>query len=380
MKKILFIDQTGKIGGAELSLLEVVTPYRESCQVILFEDGPLRQRLEERQIPVQVLASAPIQARKDSTFLQGFSSLAQVLPLVIQVATLSRDYDLIFANTQKALVVGALARIVSNKPLVWYLHDILSREHFSRANQRLSVTLANRFASRVIADSQATAAAFVAAGGHQSIIETVYYGFDPDCYQNLQSDPAQLRQQLGLDQQFIVGHFSRLSAWKGQHVLLEALTYCPEQVSAIFVGDALFGENDYVQALHQQVEALNLGDRVQFLGFRTDIPELMAACDLIAHTSTAPEPFGRVIVEAMLCGTPVIAAAAGGAVEIVDQGQTGWLTSPGDCQALAEAIRLCYSQPELARSMAQHAQQAASQRFNLHTINRQLAELLQEVE
>lgn len=379
MKKVLFLDQTGKIGGAELSLLEVVTPYRENCQVVLFEDGPFRERLERRQIPVQVLSSAPIRARKESTFLQNLGSLTQLLPIVFQVATLSHGYDLIFANTQKALVVGALAAFFSKKPLVWYLHDILSTEHFSQANQRLSVTLANRFASRVIADSKATEAAFIAAGGHQNIVETIYYGFEPSCYQNLQSDPVQLRKQLGLENRFIVGHFSRLSAWKGQHVLLKALTHCPDEVCAVFVGDALFGEDDYAQSLYQQVKVLNLDSRVHFLGFRSDVPELMAACDMVAHTSTAPEPFGRVIVEAMLCGTPVVAAAAGGAVEIVDHNRTGWLTPPNDSEALAEVICLCHSQPELARSTAQIAQQTTGQRFNLDVINRQLTEALQKV-
>ena len=85
----------------------------------------------------------------------------------------------------------------------------------------------------------------------------------------------------------------------------------------ILVGDALFGEQDYVKQLHQQIEELQLQNRVKFLGFRNDIPLLMAACDLVAHTSTSPEPFGRVIVEAMLSGTPVVAAASGGAVELV---------------------------------------------------------------
>ena len=78
----------------------------------------------------------------------------------------------------------------------------------------------------------------------------------------------------------------------------------------LLVGDALFGEYEYLEQLHHQVKRLGLGDRVHFLGFRSDIPQLMSLCDLIAHTSTAPEPFGRVIVEGMLCGKPVVAAAA----------------------------------------------------------------------
>ena len=108
---------------------------------------------------------------------------------------------------------------------------------------------------------------------------------------------------MGLGDRFVIGHFSRLSPWKGQHILLEALVHCPADVVAILVGDALFGEQDYVQTLKAQVESLGLQNRVHFLGFRSDIVPLMHACDVVAHTSTAPEPFGRVIAEAMLCRT-----------------------------------------------------------------------------
>ncbi|MEG4172930.1 glycosyltransferase [Microcoleus sp. S13_D1] len=69
---------------------------------------------------------------------------------------------------------------------------------------------------------------------------------------------------------------------------------------------------------------LGLEDRVNFLGFRSDIPQLMAICDLVAHTSTAPEPFGRVIVEAMLCGRPIVAAQSGWAIELIEPGHQ-WL-------------------------------------------------------
>jgi glycosyltransferase involved in cell wall biosynthesis len=147
----------------------------------------------------------------------------------------------------------------------------------------------------------------------------------------------------------------------------------------LLVGDALFGEQDYVEQLHQQVEQLGLGDRVRFLGFRSDVPQLMTLCDLVAHTSTAPEPFGRVIVESMLCGTPIVAAAAGGVVELIEPGKTGWLAPPGDPLKLAEIIQQCHSQPEQAAAIAQKAQEDASQRFDLNTINRQISQLLDRV-
>lgn len=173
-----------------------------------------------------------------------------------------------------------------------------------------------------------------------------------------------------------MGHFSRLSSWKGQHVLLTALAQCPKDVTAVFVGDAMFGEQDYVQHLQEQVAVLGLEKRVQFLGFRSDVVPLMTACDLVAHTSTAPEPFGRVIVEAMLCGRPVVAAQAGGAVEIIESGKTGWLFAPGNSQQLAEIITTCRDQPEQAAIIGQQAQSQAGQHFDLTAINQQTAQLL----
>ena len=377
--KILFLDQSGKPGGAELCLIDIAKPYRDSCLVGLFADGSFRNLLEQQHIPVQVLATEPIQVRKESSFAQGLGSVSSLMPLIARVVRKAREYDLIYANTQKALVVGAIASFLSRRPLVYHLHDILSLDHFSRTNLSIAVTLANAQASLVIANSKASKMAFVKAGGREQITEVVYNGFEPKLYRIDQSSCSQLKQQLGLDGRFLVGHFSRLSPWKGQHILLEALVRCPEDVTALFVGDALFGEQDYVQLLHKRVADLGLEERVRFLGFRSDIVPLMNVCDLVAHTSTAPEPFGRVIVEAMLCGRPVVAAEAGGAIELVEPDITGFLIPPGDPTRLAEIIISCRNQPLHAATIAHQAQSQASQCFDLTTVNQQIEKLLYRI-
>ncbi|HEY9893137.1 MAG TPA: glycosyltransferase [Candidatus Sericytochromatia bacterium] len=377
--KILFLDQSGKPGGAELCLIDIAKPYRDSCLVGLFADGSFRNLLEQQHIPVQVLATEPIQVRKESSFAQGLGSVSSLMPLIARVVRKAREYDLIYANTQKALVVGAIASFLSRRPLVYHLHDILSLDHFSRTNLSIAVTLANAQASLVIANSKASKMAFVKAGGREQITEVVYNGFEPELYRIDESSCSQLKQQLGLDGRFLVGHFSRLSPWKGQHILLEALVRCPEDVTALFVGDALFGEQDYVQLLHKRVAELGLEERVRFLGFRSDIVPLMNACDLVAHTSTAPEPFGRVIVEAMLCGRPVVAAEAGGAIELVEPDITGFLIPPGDPTRLAEIIISCRNQPLHAATIAHQAQSQASQCFDLTTVNQQIEKLLYRI-
>ncbi len=377
--KILFLDQSGKPGGAELCLIDIAKPYRDRSLVGLFADGDFRKLLQQHQIPVEILAIQPIQVRKQSNFLQSLASVGQLAPLLAKVVQTAKKYDVIYANTQKALVIGALASFLARRPLVYHLHDILSSEHFSQTNLRIAVTLANRFASLVIANSQASQTAFVQAGGNAKLTEIVYNGFDSQNYQTSEFEVKKLREQLGLEGKFVVGHFSRLAPWKGQHILIEALSECPPEVTVILVGDALFGEQDYVQQLHEQVAQLKLENRVKFLGFRADVPQLMSACDLVAHTSTAPEPFGRVIAEAMLCGRPVVAAKAGGAIELVEHGVNGFLVTPGDIAELTQVINTCVAESEMTATIANHGRAIASQRFDIVTINQQIAQLLNQL-
>lgn len=376
--KILFLDQSGKLGGAELSLADVASFYRENCLVGLFADGAFRYLLEQQQIPVKIITNQSINVKKDSGILQSLSSFSSITPLVLNVTRIAKNYDIIYANTQKALVVGALASFFSRRPLVYHLRDILNADHFSTTNRRIAVTLANR-SSLVIANSEATRTAFLESGGRLEITQVVYNGFQPEKYQAATSDVNTIQQQLELEGKFIVGHFSRLSPWKGQHILLEALTHCPENVTALFVGDALFGEQEYVEQLHKQVDDLGLQNRVKFLGFRSDVVPLMTACNLVAHTSTSPEPFGRVIIEAMLCKTPIVASAAGGVVELVNPGKTGWLVSPGNSEELANVINSCYQNPELATNVAIEAYQKANENFQLEQTRQQIDQLLRKL-
>jgi glycosyltransferase involved in cell wall biosynthesis len=380
--KILFLDQSGQLGGAELCLLDLAKFYGDRCLVALFEPGPLVDRLQQQNTPVQVLQPQALQMRKDSGLWAGLRNLDRLIPLITQVIQLARQADVIYVNTAKALVVGAIASLLSRKPLVYHLHDIISPDHFSRVNQLLLITLANLNAKRVIANSQAAKQAFVAAGGKADRTSVIYNGFDVDRYMVEPAKVKQLRQELAIaDDQFLVGHFSRLSPWKGQHILLEALAQVPDNVMpnrvvAVFVGAALFGEDDYVRQLQQQVMDLGLVDRVKFLGFRSNVPELMAACDLVAHTSIAPEPFGRVIVEAMLCQTAIVATAAGGAIELVQHYHTGWLTPPGDIAALATIIRDCQAAPARTAAIALAGYHQARRQFPLTQIQQQTDDLL----
>ncbi|HEY9824034.1 MAG TPA: glycosyltransferase [Stenomitos sp.] len=376
--KILFVDQSGDPGGAELSLMDLACTYREDCLVALFYDGLFRQLLEDQGISCQVLETQSLTVRKEGGLLQVLGNGWKFLPLVQKIAQLSREYDVVYANTPKALVVTAIAHLIEPRPLIYHLRDFLSKAHFSWFNRQLLVQLANRCATTVIANSKATQQAFIESGGNSQLTRVVYNGFVPERYERTTADATQTRQTLGLEGKFVVGHFSRISPWKGQHVLIEALSYCTTDVVAILVGGDFFGADAYVEELKQTVQALHLEDRVRFLGFHSDVASLMAACDVITHTSTAPEPFGRVIIEAMLCGRPIIGAAAGGAIELIDHQKTGWLCSPEDAHALATLIMDCRNQPQKTDEIALAAKQYATQQFHLSHTAHQVQQLIDE--
>ena len=243
----------------------------------------------------------------------------------------------------------------------------MTEEHFSPAHRAVTTLLSRLFINLVIGNSQATRDVFVQNGGNASRAVTVHNGIDPAPFERVENDAvARLRNELGLCDVRVVGVFSRLAEWKGQHVLLEALPHLPPDVHALFVGGALFQEDQrYTDKLRREAERLGLQDRVHFLGFRDDIPHLLHLTDVVVHTSTAPEPFGRVIVEGMMACKPVVATRAGGAVEILEDGKTGRLVSPGDAEMLAQVLNDLLAHPEKARQMAESGQATALARFSL---------------
>ena len=139
---------------------------------------------------------------------------------------------------------------------------------------------------------------------------------------------------------------ARLTRWKGQAVLIEAMAEIPGAV-AVLAGDAQ-GRAAYVAELRALAAARGVALRIP--GHVTDMPAALLAAELVIHASTQPEAFGRSVIEAQAMGRLVIAADLGGPRETVTQGMTGWLTPPGDAPALAAQIRAALALPPEARA------------------------------
>jgi glycosyltransferase involved in cell wall biosynthesis len=181
--------------------------------------------------------------------------------------------------------------------------------------------------------------------------------------------PAEVRTSLGITNGApCIGVVGNIQEWKGQAVLVEAMAQVQAAVPkarAVIVGGVHRAGAEYQAQLMRRIHELDLDRTVSLTGYRTDVADLMNALDVVVHTSVRPEPFGRVILEGMLLGKPVVASAAGGVRELIEDGRTGFLTPPGDAARLAAQLIPLLRDPALRERIGRQAQQWARQRFSL---------------
>jgi glycosyltransferase involved in cell wall biosynthesis len=186
--------------------------------------------------------------------------------------------------------------------------------------------------------------------------------FDPNTI--TPATQTKLRQTLELEADTpVILMVGRLTRWKGQHILLQALTRIADLPwVALFAGGAS-KHSPYQQELLDYSRKHDLAARVRWLGSRTDTPALYTLSDITVSASIEPEAFGRVAVESQAMQTPVIATAHGGSLETVQDGITGWLIPPGEVEILAETLREALTHPQNLAKMGTAARQWVSHHF-----------------
>ncbi|WP_376090299.1 glycosyltransferase family 4 protein [Roseomonas sp. CCTCC AB2023176] len=180
--------------------------------------------------------------------------------------------------------------------------------------------------------------------------------FDPDAVSPDRVEALRRAWDLPADRSVILLP-GRLTRWKGQRVLLDALGRLPEpRPVAVLLGDAQ-GRDEYVAELRRV--AATLGDAVRIPGPASDVPAALALADVVIHASTDAEAFGRTVIEAQAMRRPVIASDLGGPRETVADGVTGWRVRPGDPGALATALSRVLAMPAAERRTVGAAARAA---------------------
>ena len=222
--------------------------------------------------------------------------------------------------------------------------------------------LVYRLAQRVITSGEAAGRVVAAAGVPAERIVAIPPGIDTARFHPGVAGDS-VRRELGLEIAPVVGLVANIRGSKGHNVFLEAAQAVRAAQPAarfLIVGDGI-GFDD----VRRRVDALGLASAVSMTGFRRDIPEVMAALDVLVLPSIRSEAASQVIPQALAVGTPVIATTVGGSGELVRDGETGRLVPPGDATALAAAILACLADPEAARAQARRGQTLVRERHSL---------------
>jgi glycosyltransferase involved in cell wall biosynthesis len=286
---------------------------------------------------------------------------------IMRQSALLRDHaiDLIHLNQfgwNQDLVVAAWLKRV---PVILHVHH---REHVAPQNL-------NRFlAKRVLVVSEAHKSNITGFARIRHKCDVLYNPVDIDVYGGGRS----IRAALGLrSDDFVIGTIAQIQHLKGIDLLLETarrVLAVRDDVTFLHIGPPGHNEAEFARAMKERARDADFRGRVQFLGARTDIPDLLASMDVLFHP-TRQETFGLVVVEAMASALPVVCSRAGGLPEIVATSEIGCALEGDSPDRYAAALLELIAQPERARAMGQAGRRSLRGRFDETTSALRLAAL-----
>ena len=340
--------------------------------VVLAEDGPLRDDLEALGVEVHVRPLAVMRRALMSPAGMGRVAAAWAADAGgLGRMARTRGVSLVHTNTSVTLGGAAAARI-AGVPHVWHVREIYAGfERWWPAYRRLLAT-----ADALPCVSAATAAQFDGAAPARVVPDGL--AAFPE-----RADRAAARAELGVaEDAFAIALLGRLSPWKGQDVLIDALADARLREAgavALIAGAPWRGEERRGRELRELAERLGVAGRVRFLGFRDDISTVLGAADVVAVPSTQPDPLPNAALEAGAAGCCVVAADHGGLPDIIRHDGTGVLVPPGDVGALATALATLAADPDRRVALADAAARDIRERFAAEHLLRDMQALYDEL-
>jgi glycosyltransferase involved in cell wall biosynthesis len=368
--RILYVVAGAELGGAEALLLNIVR-FHDRTQfepgVCFLRSGPLITVLQQQGVPVWLIPTGKLRQLGQTS-----RAIAALRRLIRQ-----ENVALVHSSMSWAQIFGGTAAWLATVPNVWYQHTRPDpRSWLDRLASAIPTTT-------IYANSQDTFVRQKQLFTRAKKIQLVYCGVDVDAF----SPAIRPESSLALRAEYaipvtapVVIMPGRLQHWKGQTVFIEAARQVIKNFPNVYfliVGDTLFGlEPDYKAALQAQVIDL---PQIIFIGQCHDMAAIYQLADIVVHASLIPEPFGLVIAEAMAMARPVIASNQGGPAEIVIDGKTGYLISPGEPQLLAEKISTLLCQPAVGRQLGQAGRQRVVENFSILNTVQQLENDYREI-
>lgn len=375
--RVCFISHSAGRYGAELALLELLQGLlRLGVQVLVLvpTKGPLLDELDRLNIEWRIIGYPAWMSRPRLLPHRAAKRLLKTVLMSVRVARIIKNWnaDVVYTNTV-VIGVGALAARLARVPHVWHSHESLSHNPSQKFDLGESIVsrLMDRLSAAIIVTSRSVKndyRNFANPGKICVVYQSVTPGSDmgnmPD------TDVKRLFFQC-----VIVGS---LHPWKGQDQAISAVAELARRginVHLLLVGD---DGKRYRAQLARQVGILEMAQRIRFHGYAKDPLPLLRSADAVLVCSRW-EAFGRVAVEAMLAGRPVIGSARGATPEIIQHGKTGLLYEWRNVKELADRIQFLHDNPDERFRTGHCAQQWAKNRFTQDRYAREILEILSEV-
>jgi glycosyltransferase involved in cell wall biosynthesis len=361
-RTVLYVHSSSGRYGADRQLLALAAGLeRERWRplAVLPDRGALAGDLDAAGVEVRVRPRLAV-LRRELLSPRGLVAISGRLAAdAVALRRLARESGAALVHANTSVTVGAFgAAAAARLPLVVSVREIYA--DFPRwwpAYRRLLLR-----ADALACSSQAVRSQF----GGERRARVVHEGVTSVARR---APRAQARAALGVPEEaFAVAVLGRLSAWKGQEVLVRALAepaLAGGGALALVAGDAWPGQERHAEALRALVDRLGLGARVLMLGFRDDVENVYGAADVVVVPSTRPDPLPNSALEAAAAGCCLVAAAHGGLPEIVRDGETGRLVVPGDPGALATVLAELAGNPGQRERLGAAAAADAGERFSV---------------
>lgn len=379
MTRVLFVSHSAELNGAELWLLETLKRLdRDRYRPTLVTPcpGPLNDSASALGLDVHVVPMKWWLTERSRVWRQPLAGLLNAAG-VRKVADVARSTGavMVFSNSA-AMSIGARAARSIGVPHVWAVHEILGgRRPFLHhiLGRRAAVNFILRNSARVIVNSEASRAAFPA----NEKLRLIYNGVDV-----INGDvrkQAALRAEFGIkDGDLVAGVIGKIYEGKGQREALQAgvsLASRYPRLKWLIVGAVR--DKRYARGLSDLVRAAGIGDRVHFTGYHPDLLDLLKIMTVVVIPSVV-ESFGRVALEAMAAGVPVVAVRAGGLPEIVVHGENGFLAETRDPANIADMLDFVLRNPDKARWAAENGLKTVRAKFSVERQVRGVESVLEE--
>lgn len=293
------------------------------------------------------------------------SELADSIRLFVFIK--NQNIDIVHINN--GWVDSAIrASIWAKRPLVLHFRGFYNSPLTTKQINQLT-----RNKTRLIAISDSVRDSLISAGFPSSLIEVVYNPINIEKYDKNKNSAIEIRSKYRIhENDVVISIFGRVTKWKGQLEFLQAVQKIAGKLSNIrvmIVGDESDASiPDYLNAIHSIAKSPLLSGRVIFTGYQNEPVSYYWASDMVVHNSQEPEPFGRVVTEAMACQRAVIAMNEGGPAEIITHGLDGLLIPPRDVNVLSEAILELASSGELREKLGKNARKSVEQKYSHYAI------------